>query len=110
MEIIDERSKVSTVAAEWRRQYCYNGKWGSTLSGDTKAIYEKLNALPASATSSDVAAIIGNDSWAGPSDCNECGEKARRTIQLGASPDYESRTVEICESCLRKALALFEQR
>lgn len=110
MEIIDERSKVSTVAAEWRRQYCHDGKWWTTLIGDTGEVYKKLRALPASATSSDVAKIIGNDSWAGPSNCNECGEKASRTVQLGSPPDYESRTVEICESCLRKALALFEQR
>jgi hypothetical protein len=107
MKIIDEFHQVSTVAERWKEQYFYGRQgWGTTVTGDTGAIYEKLKALPKTATDRDVAKIIGNDSWAGPSKCHECGETVLRTIELGEAPDYESHTAQICESCLRKALEL----
>jgi len=110
VELIDERRKVSEVAARWREQY-YSSRygWGQTITGDTGAIHRQLLALPASATSADVAEIIGNDSWAGPSRCHECNELTPRTVQVGQSPGYESHTAELCEGCIRKALALFER-
>jgi hypothetical protein len=109
MKLIDERSQVAEVAARWKEQYYYGPSdgWGKTLLGDTKTIYEKLKQLPKDATARDVAAIIGNDSWAGPFNCNECGEKSERCVEVG---QQEERTSYVCEPCLRKALALFEPR
>lgn len=111
MKIIDERHQVREVAERWKSQYGSGGTWGRTLKGDAGEIYQKLAALnPETAVAADVASIIGNTSWAGPSDCHECGETVVRTVEMGQPPDYESHTAQLCESCIRKALALFEQR
>lgn len=110
MELIDERSKVSEVAERWRQQYySVQHGWMQTMRGDSGAVHRQLVALSADATAADVAKIIGNDSWAGPSRCHECGESALCTVQVGQPPGYESHTAELCEGCVRKALSLFEQ-
>lgn len=111
MRIIDERHQVRGVAERWKQQYCRdNGQWMG-FGGDSAEIYTKLSALdPETAVASEVAAIIGNNSWAGPQPCNECGETVGRVVEIGQPPDYESATAQICEGCIRKALALFQQR
>ena len=109
MIVIDERYKIEGVAERWKAQYYRCGAWGSTITGDCGVIYEKLAALnPETATGKDVAKIIGNNSWAGPDNCNECGNEVERTVQLGEPPDYKSRTAQICLECLRKAVQLLE--
>jgi len=107
MKVIDERYKVRGVAEHWKAQYFRNGKWGNTVTGDCGEIYAKLAALdPETAVAADVAKIIGNNSWAGPDNCHECGETVPRTVQVGQEPDYDSHTAQLCEDCLRHALAL----
>lgn len=109
MIVIDERSKIEGVAERWKAQYCRLGVWSSTITGDSGVIYAHLAALnPAIATAKDVAEIIGNNSWAGPDDCHECGKTVERTVQIGQPPDYESHTAQICLECLRKAVQLME--
>lgn len=54
----------------------------------------------------DVDRIIGNKSWT-DNRCDECQTQAD-TVQVGQRPDYESRTADLCESCVRRALAEFE--
>ena len=56
----------------------------------------------------DVDAVIGNSSWTDVK-CNECNQYGGPVVTLGEEYDYESATASICEPCLRKALALFEQ-
>lgn len=107
MKIIDERHQVRGVAEHWKSQYRRDGQWMTGMYGDAGEVYEKLVALdPETATGKDVAKIIGNNSWAGPADCHECGEAVARTVEIGQEPDYESHTAQLCEGCLRKALAL----
>ena len=102
MELITERTKVHSVLQRWRRQYpvgrCAKDK---QLIGDRLALLDLETA-----TAQDVAAIIGNDSWCGPEECNECGQKVPVAVQLGEEPNYESRTAVVCADCLQKACGL----
>lgn len=112
MKLIDERHQIREVATRWKQQYCHSdGSWSNLCGGESAGIYDKLIALdPETAVANDVAAIIGNNSWAGPSECHECGETVARTVEIGQPPDYESHTAQLCEKCIRNALALFQQR
>jgi hypothetical protein len=38
--------------------------------------------------------------------CDECNQIVPKIIQIGEDPDYRSATVEICEDCLFRAVAL----
>lgn len=108
MKYIDERHKVANVAEAWKAQYWRGDRWGRTIHNDAGVIYEQLRALPADAISKDIAAIIGNDSWAGPGRCNECKQSVLAAVEMGDEPDYDSATVRICLPCLRKAVDLAE--
>lgn len=109
MRIIDERSKVRGIADRWKATYIDRLGNGWTFADGRKAadIYRDLVALDdETATAKDVAEIIGNNAWAGPAYCHECGMPADRTVEIGQPPDHESHTAEVCEGCLRKALTL----
>ena len=68
---------------------------------------EKLNLE--TATVADVDAAIGVPSWASLH-CETCGNECNALVTLGQFPsEYESRTTDICESCLRAALAAIEE-
>ncbi len=101
----NKQQDVPGVAERWKKQYCCNGQWSQTHTGDAEIVYQRLLSA---VTPADVAAIIGNDSWTGESYCNECGV-AESVVMLGEEPDYESATVFVCAACLRKAVALIEE-
>jgi len=101
VKLITERTQVRDVAARWRAQY------PGSRTDDKDAIAEKLDALDVdTATAEDVAAIIGNDSWCGPSTCNECGAVVTVAVMVGEEPYYESATATLCFACVEKALSL----
>lgn len=56
------------VAERWRSQYQNkaDGKWTSTVSGPSDAIYAKLCALGPAPDPNAVAEIIGNKGWTHP--------------------------------------------
>ena len=109
MKVTRASEMVKGVAERWKRQYCHHQSgWGSVFGGSSEDIYRKLLAMPDTATPADVAAIIGNTSWASTS-CHECGDDVPVTVELGAEEDYESHTACICEPCLVKALAAIQQ-
>lgn len=95
-----DRESILAVAERWETQYPAE-RWP-----EKQAILKKLKALDLkTATREDVSKIIGSDNWVAGSTCDQCKE-AESIIQLGEEPDYESATINICESCLRKAVAL----
>lgn len=103
MRLVTQTDRVSSVAGAWRRQYPKGH--GSLHSGDSDAIWEKLSKLDhETATAADVANIIGNSSWAGPRNCDECGSTVLVTLEFGNGDSY----VQICESCLVHALRLIK--
>lgn len=107
MKLQTERELIRGVAARWRSQY---GISDTTYGKNKPAIGKALAELdPETATAADVAAIIGNNGWTSPETCSECcDESPRAVVQLGAEPDYESRTAYICRPCLVQALALID--
>lgn len=96
MRVITIRSQIREVADRWARQY----------PGSKEDILVQLRALdPEEATAGDVAAIIGNKSWACPQQCNECKDYFPVVVQIGDEPDFESSTAVVCRECLARALA-----
>lgn len=105
MKHIKERNMVRDVAARWRSIYG-SGQYGN----DKLEILQRLEALdPETATAEQVAAIIGNNTWAGPEACSECGIESWGVVQLGEEPDYESQTTLICRACLLEAVRLIDE-
>lgn len=103
MKLLSERNQVREVAERWKMQY------GNTTQPEWKAKTAALEDLDKeTATAADVAEIIGNDSWACPQQCDECGARSWNVVQLGEEPDYESRTANVCFDCLAKAHQLAE--
>jgi hypothetical protein len=108
MEVLPtEREMIRTVADRWRRQY-YNERtktWTTTRFDSGEAVYVQLRGLdPESATSADVAAIIGNDTWCGHF-CSECSEYRHPAIELG----YPDSSATICAKCLGKAYRMLKK-
>jgi hypothetical protein len=99
VKLVTIRSQILDVADRWRRQY----------PNDKRDIAEKLVALDkATATPDDVTKIIGNKSWIGPEECDECGTSVEVYVEIGEEPDYESNTAHVCGPCLRKAVGLVD--
>ena len=104
MKLLNERCQIRNVARSWRSQY-----GSGTYGGDKRKrmVGDELKALDAeTATSADVAEIVGNGSWVRMNTCHECGKETWHAVQLGQPPDYESSTATICGDCLRAALRL----
>jgi hypothetical protein len=72
--------------------------------GDTKKALAALNLDTCSVSDVD-AAMNGTTGWA-DLNCDECGESVPILVRIGQEPDYEARWWDVCESCLRKSLAL----
>lgn len=109
MKLISAKTMVAEVVKTWRAQYFRDGKWTRCVGG-SENIYQRLSALPETATADDVAAIIGNDTWAHSPACHECKRIMPAVVQLGEPPDYESHTASICVDCLKEAVTLHDRR
>ena len=105
MKLINERSQAKTVYKKWAMQY------RSTTDADKLATTLKLQKLDGeTATSAQIAEIIGNNSWCSPTTCGECGKKHDAVVEIGEESDYESHTAYLCLSCLKTAVQLLERR
>lgn len=92
-----ERYYVRSIAARWDAQYA-----GYPEDSDKFLIGEKLRALNVeTGTCSMVEEIIGNLSWTGAG-CSECEARFVDGVRIGDEPDWESRTVYLCDPCLDK--------
>lgn len=101
MKLMTEREQVRAVAAAWRAQF---GRW---TDPEKVRITRQLDALDVeTATSADVAAIIGNESWVNPRSCDDCDARSWDIVRVGEEPDYESATAYLCRDCLQRALSL----
>lgn len=106
MKLLDEKSQINDVADRWIAQYGHG-----TYCSDTRGRHvgkELLAINKESATASDVAEIIGNNSWVCEKSCSECGAESWNIVQIGEEPDYESHTANICRDCLVAAIALID--
>lgn len=114
MKLITIRSQIRDVSERWDRRY-KSGTYGADKVETGKRLAE---IDPETATAEEVAAIIGNDSWACRQDCDECGEESTILVRVGGEPDYRgvvrvgeeptygSAPSEICQECLNTAVQL----
>ena len=103
MKLLTERTLIREVAQRWAEQYS-GAHWRKDK--EKQDIGRRLAALdPERATASDVAAIIGNDSWTRIDHCDECGAENIPAVVRLADDDASSAT-DICLPCLRKAVRL----
>lgn len=104
MILLDERHQVIEAIKRFISLW-KEGTYSADLRG--RAVGKELAALdPATASAEQVAEIIGNNSWARPRACGECGVKTWNLVQIGEPSDYESKTADLCESCLRAGALL----
>lgn len=106
MKAVYERDLIRGVAERWRLNYEHGGEWKPPKSSlyrfDARAIYNALSALDAeTATTADVTAIIGNDSWTKLT-CNECRLQVSDVVEF----DIDEESFAVCRDCLRKAVTL----
>jgi hypothetical protein len=43
-------------------------------------------------------------------ECDGCGKHKDALVQVGEEEDYDSATCRLCAACLKKALALFQNK
>lgn len=108
MNIITVRSQIRDVAERWRGVYLKGrGKRAKWYDADKEAIYHKLAALDTeTATTADVAAVIGNDTWiSDPLRCYQCGKMHRALVVIEWTEGGDDLGIgyRICADCLRQA-------
>jgi len=106
MRVITIRSQIRDVSKRWDETY--RDRERLTLdkgyNAEIKVICERLAALDLeTATAAEIAAIIGNDTWVEPKNCDECSGVFGTVIEIGEKPNWESRTAYVCCDCLHKA-------
>lgn len=101
MIVITEKDLIKTVCERWKDTY--GARWYNNPENRKHLeIYERLKRLK-NPTSDEIAAIIGNRSWT-TLQCDECEQDVLKVVELGQEPDFESRTVHLCQYCLQKAI------
>jgi hypothetical protein len=108
MRSITLREVIKGVPARFSEQY---GRQMDEIAAHAsppstyRDLISRLNALDTeTATPEDIAAIIGNPSWA-QLECDECGRDREHLVRVGDEPDYDARWQDLCADCL---LAAFE--
>lgn len=105
IEVLSERALVRKVSERWYRTHTRGkGEWSKSLGGPKSAeqIYRELAALNLdTADHLDIAAIIGNDSWAGKPTCDQCRRDTYECVRIGEPWGYESNTATLCRACLQ---------
>jgi hypothetical protein len=101
---ITTRDMIRTVAERW---WCiYNQHPPESIP---HLIGLQLEALDReTATRADIKAIVGNDQWTRLL-CSQCGQDTDAVIVVGQEQDWESRTAELCASCMHKAAKLLDE-
>lgn len=101
---VSSRELIRTAAERWDRQYERHIKDGRLLVSGKSAgdISKALHALdPETASSDDVAEIIGNRSWT-QKWCSICQEYCESAIEIGDDyPRY------LCRPCIEKLPSMF---
>ena len=115
MRIITARDAIKNAIASWLDQYRHDAEsaplhWKRDKTfGQARAELRTLDAETCS--ESDFNRATGLDSTASYSSwcsntCDECGEHRDEVVRIGQEPDYDARWQDLCDGCLRKALAM----
>lgn len=98
MQTISKKTLIKNVARSWKSQY------GNDKNNIYKALVESKPT-----TELQVEQIIGNKSWTSLR-CDECQKESEIVIEIGETPDFESRTANVCIECIEKALSILKER
>lgn len=111
-KILTKRHLIQAVADRWKSQYApfkdgpmplFSVRNNLRKPLMPAEVYAALEALDKdTATEQQVTDIIGNDSWTRLV-CDCCKNDVSAIMELGDAPDYESRTIYICQQCLKTA-------
>lgn len=107
MILLNERNQVKQAIEDWCSQYGLSGT--HLLDKRGRKVGEELMAMdPETATSDEVAEIIGSTVWVQKKTCDECGKDSWDCVELGEEPAFcETRTAIVCKDCLKAAIRLF---
>lgn len=108
MKLITIRSQILDVVKAWEAQYLGKDSWW-VREGPHETLEELKKLDLQTATAADIEAIIGNNSWACPQQCDECGNYFDVVVQIGKELDYENTTTNLCKDCVKDALLQFYQ-
>lgn len=104
MQLITIKSQIMSIFKRWN-DYCKR----VPEDLNKKDIGEKLYKLNLdTVTPEEIAAIIGNSSWACPQKCDECNELSDTIISFGDWSNYDANAAYICPDCLKAAFNLME--
>lgn len=100
------RDLIKTVADRWKSHYLREGGW-YVGGGDKSVIYEDLLKLDLeTASSKDVADVIGNDSWTNL-ECCHCSAYVDEVIFLNGVASSEYGGSMFCRVCISDAYQVF---
>jgi DNA-directed RNA polymerase subunit M/transcription elongation factor TFIIS len=102
MEKITRRQIADAALARWKDAYPKD-RWP-----DKQETTAKLAYLGKGAPYEKINEAIGNTSWT-RLECDECGKDDCDYVTLvGQKPDYDTRFVYLCKSCIQKMYQLSE--
>ena len=99
MKLITERTQIRDVVKRYADCYRSNVE-----------IVKKLQALNVeTATTDDVAKIIGNRSWVRPVYCSHCESEVTSVVQVDkVMGQYYMHNIDLCMPCLKYSVSLIE--
>lgn len=101
MRLALSKHLVMTVAHRFAQQYPPDKYPADSRWGKARAALEALDL--ATATATEVAAIIGSKSWAHLI-CSECDEYVEKAVQFGGA--WGESPLTLCPGCARAGAAL----
>lgn len=108
---LTKREVIKAVPSRWEKQYwpfkdepqLFSVRNGICEPKSKEQIWKELKALDLeTCRAEEVDSIIGNKSWT-RLQCDQCREDVDWIYEFGQEPDYESKTAQICSTCLCRA-------
>jgi hypothetical protein len=109
MKVFTKRGLIRALPEKWAGRYGVRLDLPLADGSLPRDILKQINALDLEhATEKDIELIIGNSSWTNLI-CDECKQSVEAVVQVGAEPDYESNTANLCRSCCAVAFGLIRE-
>lgn len=101
--------RIKGVPDRYERAMRESPSFASAVPGGRDPSLTKLRHLEYTGQLSYESIVsVLNDSWVDHK-CDHCEQQVDTLIQLGEPSNYESRTVEVCMSCLAAAMRKLEE-
>ena len=94
VRLVRAETNATVIAKQWKARYFSGGKWLIGQLACCEEIYNLLVELGNSTSASDVAEVIGNNSWSYIT-CNSCASSVQEAVEVG---EHETRLY--CRICV----------